>query len=457
MSVDAEAAALDEEFEAGAAPALDNTSPVTAWGRLRALVLSKGSSSGFLSLVDQGLVSVCSFSTSIILGRSQIERLGIYSLVMTVVMLMRNIQSELVTAPFSVYSHRRSGRRLAVYAGSVFLHQLLLCILGVVAVLCGTEVVRRLGGPPELVSTMPLMTLALPPLLLVNFVRYYCFARMRFLTVALLDGLLATTQVGGLFYLWHAGSLTVGSALLTMACSSGIVTLVWWLLRDEPFEIHLRASWLHWWRNWRFARWALASQVLGCSTPYIIPWYVSYHAGEGATGAFAACVTTMGLSATFVVAVANLLTPRSAAVYAREGLSGLRRVLGKTLLVYVAVVGAFAGFVLLTGDFLVVLFYGTDFSGTGLVCLLLALSILANSLSIVAGNGVWALDRPAWNLPGDAATLVSTLIAANHFVPRHQVVGAALATLIGTIVGAVVRGAVLFREMERAAARGPSR
>ena len=65
------------------------------------------------------------------------------------------------------------------------------------------------------------------------------------------------------------------------------------------------------------------------------------------------------------------------------------------------------------GDQPAVLVYGERCGGTGLILALAAASMLANSLSITAGNGLWALERPRANFAADACTLAVTMVTVH--------------------------------------------
>src|SRR6185295_17625777 len=82
------------------------------------------------------------------------------------------------------------------------------------------------------------------------------------------------------------------------------------------------------------------------------------------------------------------------------------------------------------------------------ILFVLALGLLANSLGIVAGNGLWAIDQPRSNFFADVCCLLITLVAATLIIP-FGTLGAALAILAGTTSGAVVRAITLARFLER--------
>jgi O-antigen/teichoic acid export membrane protein len=115
-------------------------------------------------------------------------------------------------------------------------------------------------------------------------------------------------------------------------------------------------------------------------------------------------------------------------------------------------VGTFCITIVLFGELAMTSIYGPSFSGTHLAVTLLALGVLTNSFAIVAGNGLWAVDRPQANLIADATVLLVTLGAAALLIHPYGILGAASATLIGSAAGAITRFIVFRRVLRNAVA-----
>ena len=95
--------------------------------------------------------------------------------------------------------------------------------------------------------------------------------------------------------------------------------------------------------------------------------------------------------------------------------------------------------------------FGDEFADTGSITTLLSISVLVNSIAIIAGNGLWAIDRPKANLLGDASTLVAAVATALFLIGPLGPLGAAIASVAGASAGAVVRCAtflLVVREVE---------
>jgi O-antigen/teichoic acid export membrane protein len=402
-----------------------------------------------LSVFDQAIVSGTSFATSIIIGRiCGRSELGVYALALSVVLFARGIQEQHVIAPYMIYCGRRKGAAAASYAGSSLVHQLLIllatciCLAALGATGLGPQLVQPLVG---------LLLLVAPLLLLREFVRQMSFARLEISAAIATDALIAALQLGGLLLLSRWGMLDVRLALVVMAVSCGLATLVWLVGWRRPVHVTLAAVKSDWRHNWNFSRWALASHLLACSTPLVMPWVVAFTDGEAATGILSACSTLVGLSNMFMMGLANFLSPRAAHAFADGGLPELKSVLRKTGLLFAVTLGAasLGGFVF--GEWLATLVYGPSFSGTGAIVGVLATSLLCNSMSVTCGNGLWAMERPNASFQADVISLVVTIVATALLIPPLGTLGAALALLAGTLCDAIVRYWALravMREME---------
>jgi len=120
-------------------------------------------------------------------------------------------------------------------------------------------------------------------------------------------------------------------------------------------------------------------------------------------------------------------------------------VLARTTAVFVVVIGTFCLVIWQFGDPLLQLIYGNRYTGLGLVLTVLAVGMLANSLGIVAGTGLWAIDRPGSNFAADVAMLVVSVGLLAALIGPLGVLGAALASCGGSLAGAAIRWFVLSK------------
>lgn len=415
-----------------------------AFARIRRVAIGTDVRRASLALLDQGLVSGLSFATSAIIATSCGRTgLGVAHLALTLLYLMMNVQGELLSAPYTIYRSRRHGRRLQAYSGSVFVHQGILAGVGTLAVvsLIGLNAVGI--GPTELTPSLWVLLFASPFCLLHTFLRSFSFAAFQFRVAVAMDITVAVLQLTILVVLVRMEMLTVPLLFFAMGASSLIACIGWFVIKPEPLQYVRKLVLRHWQENWSFGRWALASHVVGSAGSYVLPWMLVIVHDQAATGTYAGCGKLSALAATFVAGVTHFLSPRAVAAYTEQGVSGLKRVLFTAGIVFVVAVGGFCIIVGLTGDFILVSLFGDDFVGTGPVALVLSLAVLANSLAVLGGNGLWAINRPEANLISDVVAVTLTLATAASLVQSHGVMGIAIAAVVGGTVGAVVRGITL--------------
>lgn len=399
---------------------------------------------GGMSLVDQGVVSGTNFATSVIIGRlCTADDMGVYYLALSIVYFVRGIQEQVVSVPYMVYHHRRNSIKLPAYTGSSLIHQAVGAFLAMIGLCVFGLAINSGWGPVALQNTVWVLVTALPLMLLREYLRQLCFAHFRMTTAVILDIGVATLQIGSLIWLGVCGLLTVPMVYAVMAGACGLTAAVWFTFYKEDFQFRPKQYWTDWKENWSFARWAVASQLVGSSTPYILPWFVVTALGAAETGLLAVSNTLVGLANMFVMGIANFLTPQAALAYSQGGTTALNRVMRNISLLFTVVLGSFFGVVLFWGDGLVAFVYGPGYAGAGSIVAVAAAGLWATSLALTAGNGLCAMDRPSANFRADLYSLIATIASSAVLIPTYGALGAAWSALIGASVDAALRFATL--------------
>ncbi|MBN1851696.1 MAG: lipopolysaccharide biosynthesis protein [Pirellulales bacterium] len=395
---------------------------------------------GILSVADQGVVSATSFLTSIIVARTTSrEDLGIYYLALTLFILARGVQTQIITAPYVVYCPHRQREMITTYTGSVIVHQLIYAILATICLIALGQAMQLGFGFQALAPTIWILMPAMPAILIREFHRHYSISHLKIVRALILDGMTSLLQLSLLFLLWYYSKISVAGVFAVMGMAAAIISLEWFFQRRERWCIAWSQVAADWKNNWHFGRWALGSHLAGCSTPYIMPWILATVSGEGATGLYCACGTLVGVANVLVIGMTNYLTPNARRAFISGGKATLCRLLGKAAVVFGVPVGAFCLLSVIAGEYLIVFVYGPHFAGGGPILTVLMLSLLVTSIQIVAGNGLWAMERPQATLLPDTSSLAITLGTAALLVGPLGPIGAALAGLAGSITGAAMK------------------
>jgi len=403
-------------------------------------------SKGLWCLIDQAIVSATGFLTSVLLGRMlSVDGLGVFFLAWNLVLIARAVQGDLITSPYMVYCRRKAEDAAPYYGGSVAGHQFILTAALSAALAIGTAVPAWAGAAESRVAVGFVVAATMPFLLVREFTRHYSYAHLRIAPVVLTDILVLVLQLGGLVLLSFLASMTVFRAYLVIGGASALASWAWWRLARPNWKWNAARAIEDWRTNWRFGRWALASQIAGRATVWIAPWLLALWHGERATGIFAACATLVNLAGMFVTGVGNYLTPRAVAALAESGTRELVRILRRVAVLYGIVLGGFVVAMIVFGDVLVSAVYGPTYAGNGTVIGVLAVGMLITSFGIVVGNGLWALDRPRPNFAADIASLAGSACLLPWAVSERGVAGVAWSLLAGTVLGTAVR-AWAFRQ-----------
>jgi O-antigen/teichoic acid export membrane protein len=431
-----------------AAPALPSVS-LRLWQRIGRRGASLAGDAMFrkslLSIADQGVVSATNFAITIILSRlCGKPEVGLYYLALQVFFFARGVQEQLIASPYLVYGSRKQGSEAARYAGSTLAHELVL----LVAVALSLGIAAAYGGAsPELSQLLWLLVGAAPLMLIREFIRQFSFAQLKVAQALALDCGVAALQISAIAAAAYLGMLTAPFTYTLLAIGCGVSAIAWLVLRRGTFATQSAAIWPDWVHNWRFGRWALASLLLGQTMPLVLPWIVAGTHGEASAATYGVSATLIGFANMYVLGLSNFICPRAAQAYASGGPRELVGVLKQASLMHLSALVPFALAMLFAGQTLMTFVYGPTFADAGLIIAVLAFGAIANSLSIVAGNGLWAMELPSANFRGDVCAMLTWIAATAVLVPQHGPLGAAVASTIGMSVGAMVRGTVLVSEL----------
>lgn len=402
-----------------------------------------------VSVLDQAVVSGTAFATTILLGTGGKWELGLYYLVWSIVGFTRGIQEQIVIAPYMIYWGRRDAKDLPSYSGSALAHQVLylvICTLCLVGIVNSGWLNLRLG------NAMSILAIALPLLLLRDFIRQMSFCHTEIKTALVFDAFTSLVQLGMLVVLAYCGMLNTEVTLAVMAFACGTAALLWFLRKKQAFSSNWTSVVSDWRTNWGFGRWALATYLLASTTPYIMPWVIAVVRGEAETGTFGACTSIVGFANMFMMGLCNFLGPKAAHAYASGGLPELKVTLKRSLRLYLISLGIFSLAAFGVGEYVARVCYGSEFAGTGILIGVMTLTVLMNSVAITAGNGLWAVERPDANFRADLCAMGVTIVGTLALVPFMGGLGAALAALIGMVADAAVRWWTLgrmFRELQK--------
>lgn len=402
---------------------------------------------GSLALVDQAVVSLASFLSTVIVGRiCGASELGIYALALSVVFLVVAVQDSLVSTPYTVFGNRLRGHARRQYAGSTLVHFGLLAVLAVIGLALLGGLLAAGIGPPRLAPITWVLVGIIACALLRHFARRFAFADHRTASALLLDVTAAAVQLGGILLLTLAGVLSAAAALTVIGTACFLAGLAWMIRNRRRFLVRFRRLGPDFARNWKIGKWILAGRLVSHASAYAPHWVLALLIGTSATGVFAACLTIALLANPLIMGIGNVLGPRAALAFADGGTAAVKRIVCRNMLFLAAAMSAFCVVVLFVGTQLMRLFYdGNEYAGHKAVIVVLALQALVSAVFVVANHGLVTIERPDVNFKTNLFGLVVLLVLAFPLVAGWGILGVAIATLAGNVAGTSVQCYAFFR------------
>jgi O-antigen/teichoic acid export membrane protein len=415
-------------------PLPSNEGEAAGFGQRFRSLLGKGT----LALLDQGVVSITSLLSMIVVGRaSNLDDVGLYSLGLTLTVFIACAQESLIASPYALYGNRLQGQARLEFAGSLLLQAGLVAALAIGGLFLAGAVLATGVGPPGLAPVVWILAAVVPWVLLREFARRFAIAHIQLTTALVIDVTVSVLQLGGLLVLSSYGALTPEMAFLTLAAACAVTGLAWLFLARKQFAVRLGQVRADWSRSWAFGRWVFASQMMGLANSYALHWLLALWLGAEATGGLALCMSVANLANPFVLGVGNLLTPKAVQAYNDGGVPELRRVVAFAGWLMAAAMLAFCLLAFLVGGEAIHWLYRKYEPSFGMIVTLLALAQVARAVSLAPANGLGALERSDVNFRSGLFGLVITLIASACLVGPWGITGAALAMVIGAWSGLV--------------------
>lgn len=406
---------------------------------------------GFLSLADQAVASITNFATGVIIARaSSKEGFGLYMLGFTLILLVTDLQTCLIATPYMVYAPRLERKDHASYLGSTLIHQVVLSLLITLVLLGAASVAGHGFGPAGLAPVLWALAAVSSLIMMREFVRRICFAGLKLKAVFLLDFLISIGQIGGLLALAHFRLLTASRAYWVIGAACGLGVFCWLYLNRESYHPRIHESVADLKRNWVFGKWVFASGLLWTASANLYPWLLAFFHGAAAAGVFAACLGVVSASNPALLGIQNFLGPKIAHEFATEGHRGLRRLVLKISAFLVFPVSLLALVLIVWGDRLIGLLYGSRYTGNGNVVAILALNLLISAIAFSFSRALFAIERADLDFALNFAAILIMLTLGLWLVHTYGPLGAAISLLVANVSTSSVRAVAFLKSKARA-------
>lgn len=299
----------------------------TFLGSLIALFSGQGARQGYLSAIDQGVISLSNFLATIILARNvDPTQLGVYGVGFVTLRLVRAIQDGLIVQPMNVFGAGMEPDQFKRYATSTSLFQIGLAFVSASVVAVAGWALTELGNDT---AGPTLFTLWLPFLWwqMQEYVRRMLYTRGLVLNAVITSIIANGVRIALMVYLLDRGTLSGITGLETIAWGSFVALFpsLWFTRHYWTRQLaNLTDTWR---RNWNFGRWLLGSTLTNWVAVEFYPILTAGLISFAAAGAYRALQNLVAPIHLLLRAVDTFLTPRAANLYEKNGQRALIRTL----------------------------------------------------------------------------------------------------------------------------------
>lgn len=283
--------------------------------RLRALVNGEG----FWALADQGVVSLGTFITNILVARSlPPAEYGVYALIFGILLFLNNLHASLITYPLSIKGATADKTGLSCLATSSLILTAVLALILSLGVFGATWAVDKL-------QLAPLVVVALLLWQFQETLRRAFMAHLNHRKALWGDALSYLGQAGMVWILAQKGQISFEVVFGIIALTSGVAVVV------QATQLGLKmAAWVEVWYLAKsfcgIGRWVLLTNLMNIFTIQAFPWALALFHGPEETAVFQALGNILGVSHPVIFSITGLIVPAVARARFKGGMRAAQRV-----------------------------------------------------------------------------------------------------------------------------------
>lgn len=314
------------------------------------------------ALADQGFISLANFLTILLLVRSTSDRLfGVFIFAWSVLMVLTAVQHAGITqAHHNLHARFQAARGQELSGTLVLLQWVISAGLALLLIVVG------LAAPADWSAPVLALAVALPFWLGQDVVRRFLYTQHRTGAAFLNDAVSYGGQLVGVFTLVRYGSASAEWALLVLGgASAAACALGAWQLRRHVVFQHVTTArhWAYLRQTWHFGSWLGLSEILKWTGRHGATWLVAAVSGMAVLGPFRAVLHVVNALNPLKLAAFAYLPTHAAAIHASHGDKALRKWLGGKMVLLLIPYGLLAAGLVLTGDWLLAMLYGSRYDG----------------------------------------------------------------------------------------------
>jgi O-antigen/teichoic acid export membrane protein len=253
-------------------------------------------------LIDQGVVSLGNFLTNILIARNLPQsEYGTYVLIYGVLIFLNSLHSSLIIYPLSVKGAIADEKDLRRLTGDSLVLTTILWLFLSLVVVAASAFIHRVEIAPMAICALWLWQNQ-------ESVRRSLMSHLRYAESVWGDSLSYLGQAGLVWFLAQQGHLSVESAFITVAVTSGIAAITQ-LIQLKAKPIPSPQIWHFATTAWDLGRWSLLSNLATIFNIHAPPWVLTMFHGTGEVASLQAINNILGSTNPILQSTPSLIIP----------------------------------------------------------------------------------------------------------------------------------------------------
>lgn len=395
----------------------------------------------YLALFDQGIVSALNFSMGIIIGRvCAREQFGLYLIGLTIINIVRNAQSMLISTPYMINNPGLNEKDLEDYTGNSLFQQIsLLLVFSVLffASVVTLNIFHIISS--DLYSLLIAISLTILFITHRDYLRHLYLARMEMKQAVLYDVTVGILQISIILTFAYTRELSAGIIIISIGIASFIGSLIWLVYKRSIFSFNYRKLRTHTLDNWMIGKWILPSGLLYSFIEGLYPWLVTFFHGTAEAGILAACLGIVSVVNPLLLGIQNYLGPNIAHVFANNDYDVRKRHIVSLLGKYIVVMLPIIALLFFFGDDLLVAAYGSNYSGYGFIVFVYSINALFRAIGFPVSRALYASYNAQQDFYATLSSFLVLLVFGIWMVMHYGVIGAVSSIAVGNFIGFLYR------------------
>jgi O-antigen/teichoic acid export membrane protein len=364
-------------------------------------------------LIGQGVQSIASFATGLILARvSGQDELGFFALGFSFCFLIICLGDTLFSTPYTYFISQAREDNSDLFRAALSGTLLLSILVGLFVFLAIIFFVPGLG---DALFSLPLAIIALA---LREFYRRHLYATGKMKIVLLGDVLAGFTQVSMMLFFSVYGVMSANSAFISMSVAS-LLSCLFFISREtiafQLFNVRSVLIWLR--RFFEYGRWLVLGTACHVASVQLYPWLALVGSGPSGSGMYAACIAVTNLLNPLLIGLTNYFRPKFMRAFREKSKGHFLRYVRRTSLLFLAPALLFLAAVLVGGEEVLFTLYGASFTEGADALSYMGFGIIAVALSGPLQLALLAVRAPVTNLIYHGFSLALLLFLSALFWP----------------------------------------